>query len=138
MLAPEVIVRSGGWHIVVTLFTAGAVGLFACDDDVGTCCMAFDDETRAKIPVPDESGGDRIRQDPRFDCSGLTCISTAGSPTYCSRPCRGTHNCPDGYVCEPVLQSDPGPGAAIGPEDRFCVSATPECQLGGASSLTAR
>lgn len=134
MLAPQTSVRAGGWRRVVTLLTAiGSTGLLACEDDVGTCCMAFDDATRAKIPVPDAMGGDRIRQDPRFDCSGLTCISTAGSPTYCSRPCREANDCPNGYSCEAVLQSDPGPGAMIGPEDLFCVTTAPECQMTGAA-----
>ena len=129
VVAPRTTLRLHECRTIVTFLTTTMllVSLSGCNDDIGTCCKALNEETRAKIPVPDENGGDRIRQDPMFDCSGLTCVSTAGSPTYCTRPCRSADDCPKGYTCEPVLQSDPGPGSTIGPDDQFCVSQNPDC-----------
>lgn len=112
--------------------TLALASLSGCaNDDAGTCCKGLNAEATAKIPEPDPNGGDRVRQDPKFDCSGLTCVSTAGSPTYCTHPCRDDGDCPDGMRCEAVLQSDPGPGTQLTPEDTFCVSATPFCATEG-------
>ncbi|NJK89469.1 MAG: hypothetical protein HC923_08750 [Myxococcales bacterium] len=59
--------------------------------------------------------------DPAFDCASLTCVAFRGSEAYCTEPCEGTEDCPEGFECEAVITSDPPPGSPIGPEDRFCV-----------------
>lgn len=112
----------------VTVSTAGCL-----EDDVGTCCEALDEAREMLIPVapePDPMTGqvaNVIRQDPGFDCSGLTCTAYQGSAAFCTRECQETEDCPEGFECQPVLESDPGPGAMIQPGDKFCVRAPHDC-----------
>lgn len=93
---------------------------------MGTCCQATDPSL---IPQPDPEMPNQniIRLDPAFDCSGLTCVSYQGSAAFCTRECRTERDCPDGFDCRTVLLSDPGPGANIGPEDKFCVRSAHAC-----------
>lgn len=79
----------------------------------------------ADIPQP-EKGPDgepqnTVRIDPAFDCDDLTCVSYAGSMAYCTKECAFDGGCPEGFVCAPVIQSDPGPGSNITPGTKFCV-----------------
>lgn len=103
------------------------------NDDVGTCCEVIDPSKMDLIPVPPEADmsgevADVIRQDPAFDCSGLTCTAYQGSKAFCTRQCFGADDCPDGFECRTVLQSDPGPGSTLTKDDRFCVRAPHDCE----------
>ena len=117
--------------LVLTAFTATTTGCL--EDDVGTCCEALDEEREALIPVapdPDPVTGqvaNVIRQDPGFDCSGLTCTAFEGSAAFCTRQCEDDEDCPEGMSCRAVLESDPGPGAMISVDDKFCVRSPHDC-----------
>lgn len=112
---------------MVRLFLALALSVvwLGCDDsDVGRCCEVIGaDEsiipTSTRTPTGDFIND--ISRDPAFDCNSLTCVAYRGSEAYCTERCDGDDACPDGFVCQPVLQSEPPPGSAIGPDDRFCV-----------------
>jgi hypothetical protein len=109
---------------LLALGLLGAAALTGCPrDDVGTCCTLLPGADVALIPVPDPANPDQdvIRLDPSFDCSGLTCVSYQGSKAYCTRECQAVADCPVGFDCRTVLQSDPGPGANIRPTTKFCI-----------------
>lgn len=118
--------------LVVTL-GLGASTTACLKDDVGTCCQVLDETKSDLIPVapePTSPNGDPasvIRQDPAFDCSGLTCTAYKGTKAFCTRQCYSDSECPDGFTCGQVLESDPGPGAQIQPEDRFCIKVNHDC-----------
>lgn len=104
---------------------AAAACLAGCDDsDVGRCCEVIGADPSI-IPVSTETDeGDFINdiaRDPAFDCNSLTCVAFQGSEAYCTERCDRDEDCPEGFECRPVLRSEPPPGSAIGPEDRFCV-----------------
>ena len=119
------------WLLAPFLLTALAGCL---DSDVGVCCKVVAGADGSLIPQPETnmSGDPRdvIAQDPKFDCSQVFCVSYQGSPAYCTRQCRDASDCPDGYACQPVLQSDPPEGSQISPDDKFCVKKITEC-IGG-------
>lgn len=112
-----------------------ATGVGCEKDDVGTCCVTLSPDTADRIPVaptpnpadPNDTQSSVIRQDPTFDCSGLTCTAYQGSKAFCTRQCYDDAECPEGFTCSPVLESDPGPDAQIQPEDRFCVRVSHDC-----------
>lgn len=121
---------------LLTATLAIAVTGMACDkDDVGTCCVVIDPTLADRIPVAPEpdpadvnmTQASVIRQDPVFDCSGLTCTAYQGSKAFCTRQCNDDAECPEGFTCAPVLESDPGPGAQIQPDDKFCVRTGHDC-----------
>ena len=95
------------------------------EDDTGACCQGLSDEGRAAIPHPETAADgtprDRVARHPAFDCSALACVSWDGSPAFCSKKCQKDDGCPEGFICRAVLDSDPGEGAPIGPDDKFCV-----------------
>ena len=105
--------------------------LAACnDDDVGTCCSAIDGVENVEIPQPivsEDGVQSAIRRDPNFACDFLTCVAYRGSEAYCTRDCVDDNDCPDGFECLPVLQSDPGPGSQIQIDDKFCVRDNHQC-----------
>ncbi len=109
--------------------------LLGCTEtDVGRCCELIDPSLDTRIPTSTLAGGgdDRrftsaIAQDPGFDCDSLTCVAYQGTRAFCTARCFGAEDCPEGFVCEPVLTSDPGPDAPIQPSDRFCVRSGHEC-----------
>lgn len=122
------------------LVLAAAAGLSAfgagcLSDDVGVCCEVLDPDKADRIPVAptpepgSEFGGQAsvVRQDPAFDCSGLTCTAYQGSKAFCTRQCNEDADCPEGFTCAPVLESDPGPDSQIQPDDKFCVRAAHDC-----------
>jgi len=124
-------------RVLIALSAAGLglLGTGCLKDDVGTCCQVFDESKMDLIPVPPEvdpadptaKPASVIRQDPAFDCSGLTCTAYQGSKAFCTRQCEDEADCPEGFSCAPVLDSDPGPGAMIGPNDKFCVRTAHSC-----------
>jgi len=114
-----------GLCLRAAILVATAAGLGACnDEDIGRCCTVLIDD-QSLIPVSEPTGdGDfsnDIARDPAFDCSSFTCVAFRGSEAYCTDFCDSDEDCPEGFECRPVLQSDPPPGSTIGPEDRFCV-----------------
>ncbi|MEM7679011.1 MAG: hypothetical protein AAF449_23790 [Myxococcota bacterium] len=101
------------------------------DDDVGRCCRAIDGADNVVIPQPIETDNgiqNAIRRDPNFDCDFLTCVAYEGSAAYCTKGCDTAEECPEGFECRAVLESDPGPGSQIRPEDKFCVRVAHVCQ----------
>ena len=105
--------------------------LMGCnDDDVGQCCSLIDGADAGLIPMPEPVDGgstNAIRRDPRFNCEFLTCVAYQGSPAYCTRDCVDDSDCPDGFECRTVLQSDPGPTSEIQIDDKFCVRDNHQC-----------
>lgn len=100
------------------------------NDDVGTCCTAIDGAEDVEIPQPivsEDGVQSAIRRDPNFACDFLTCVAYQGSEAYCTRDCIDDGDCPDGFECRPVLQSDPGPGSQIQIDDKFCVRDNHQC-----------
>lgn len=122
-----------GLALLTTLFAMAASGCLA--DDVGTCCEVLDPAKADRIPVaeprdpmdPLSPQASVIRQDPTFDCSGLTCTAYQGSKAFCTRQCNDDGECPEGFTCTAVLESDPGPDSQIQPEDKFCVRTAHDC-----------
>ena len=121
---------------LITVTLALACTTTAClKDDVGTCCQVLDETKKDLIPVapapdPNDPNADPasvIRQDPAFDCSGLTCTAYQGSKAFCTRECQDASDCPEGFTCTTVLKSDPGPGSAIRGDDTFCVRVAHDC-----------
>lgn len=110
---------------LVLVFLSGL--LFACEDDVGRCCSTLDPDDSARIPVSTTStaGGSQptsdIALDPAFDCDSLVCVAYRGARAYCTEGCFEDDDCPENFVCRPVLETDPGPESQIRPGDRFCV-----------------
>lgn len=103
-----------------------ACTLIACSEsDAGVCCETVSGVDPSIIPMPGMTpGGDVINdvsRDPAFLCNELTCVSYRGSEAYCTVMCTRNSDCPEGFVCAPVLQSNPGPGSPIQPDDRFCI-----------------
>jgi hypothetical protein len=120
--------------LVMTLILGGSTS--AClKDDVGTCCKVLDETQQDLIPVapapdpndPNMDPASVIRQDPLYDCSGLTCTAYEGSKAFCTRQCQDDTECPEGFTCAPVLKSDPGPGSQIQKDDKFCVRSSHDC-----------
>ena len=112
------------------LLVAAALILLGCESsDAGECCRVLPGGDPSLIPQPDMSGRqeDVVAQNAQFDCSGLVCVSYQGGPAYCTHLCRDASDCPEGFSCEPLLQSAPPPGGQLGPSDRFCVRALDAC-----------
>lgn len=115
---------------------AGAIATFALaacqSNDTGRCCtVTAGRENEVQIPQP-ERGPDGEPRDivgvhPAFNCEELACVSFQGSQAYCTRQCEFADNCPEGFACEPILQSSAGPDASITPKDKFCVKADHMC-----------
>lgn len=103
-------------------FATSLGALAGCsEDDVGRCCMAIDG-AEVEIPVA-EGNQTAVRRDPSFDCDFLTCVAYPGFSAYCTQECSEPGECPEGFQCEPVLQTDPGspvPGG-ITSDTKFCV-----------------
>lgn len=121
--------RLFGLFCGLALLTAAA----ACtSDDAGVCCKVIAGGDDSLIPQPEfnDAGDPRdiIAQHPQFDCSGLACVSFQASPAYCTHACRDADDCPEGFACEPVLQSEPPPGSQITPDDKFCVRVLETCR----------
>jgi hypothetical protein len=112
------------------LFGFVAMAGSACQtDDTGHCCQTVISDASSALPVPEFPGDggiprNLVSQHPAFDCASLTCVSWQGSDPFCTRKCSPTRPCPLGYDCEPVLESSPGAGANIQPDDKFCVRRT--------------
>jgi hypothetical protein len=105
----------------------------ACSkEDTGQCCKVLPGREPTLIPQP-ESGDDGprnvIRIDPAFDCENLTCVSYQATPAYCTKECAFDDGCPEGFACEPVIVSDPGPDSNIRPGTKFCVRVQSECLM---------
>ncbi len=116
-------------YLPVAVMIAAAALLSGCEeDDTGLCCRALSDEGRMAVPTPefqmDGSPRDRVARHPAFECSDLACVSWRASEAFCTKKCKDAKGCPDGFACETVLEADPGPGAPITPQDKFCVRAT--------------
>lgn len=111
------------------------LSLAACaDSDTGECCTTLPGRT-AEIPTSTTSGSssrveyeDSVIQDPAYDCDTLTCVAYHGMPAYCTERCDKDSDCPDGFTCETVLDSDPGPDSAISGDARFCVQENYQCE----------
>jgi hypothetical protein len=116
-----------------------ALVLVGCkNEDTGECCLPITPDKQDAIPVPDDPDDgpprDVIRRDPAFDCDALTCVSFQGGEPSCTRKCGGEGECPEGFVCQSVLQStycdfdqttpetdDDCRPSSILPTDLFCV-----------------
>ena len=114
--------------VTVAITLSIALAAHGCkDEDTGTCCISLSKDAASAIPVPDTPDGgiprDLVAVHPAFDCEQLTCVSWQGSEAFCSRKCDDKRKCPDGFLCRPVLESSPGAGAGIQPDDTFCVRA---------------
>lgn len=111
------------------------LGAFGCSkEDTGQCCEVLDPAFMDRIPKPDPNdvgpnGEPRnvIRLDPKFDCDNLTCVSYKGSEAYCTKECAFDDGCPEGFRCDEVIESDPGPEASIKKGTKFCVRDAKEC-----------
>lgn len=114
----------------LVLGLVAAAVLAGCqEEDTGACCRALSEEGRMALPTPDPAGTGGIPKDlvgrhPAYDCDALTCVSWQGSDPFCSRRCSADRPCPEGFDCQPVLQSSPGAEAQIQPGDTFCVRKT--------------
>lgn len=100
--------------------------LSACSDDVGTCCDVLDPSLVSRIPTA-TTASSNIALDPAFDCNSLICVAYRGSQAYCTARCFVDADCPETFVCQPVLTANPGPDAEIQPTDRFCVRDVHQC-----------
>jgi len=102
-----------------------AAAFFGCDDsDVGRCCEVIDaDESIIPTSTRTPTGDFRndITRHPAFDCNSLTCVAFRNSEAYCTERCNEAADCPEGFACEVVIESEPPAGRSIGPDDRFCV-----------------
>lgn len=111
------------------------LGLFvaACaDSDTGTCCRTIPGRD-ATIPTSTTSKTgalvnyrDSVMVDPAYDCEMLTCVAYHSMPAYCTEPCDADSECPKGFSCSTVLDSDPGEGS-IKASSRFCVKDGHQC-----------
>lgn len=126
--------RSGRPSVWATaLLIAGLASLTpACNqDDTGICCQVLSGRDPNLVPKPEKAPSgewiNAIKLDPAFDCSNLTCVSYQGTNAFCTKACQEVGDCPEGFACEPVLQSDPGPGSNIQPGDKFCVKVGHAC-----------
>ncbi len=120
--------RAAGFVAVALVLSLAVAG--CSEDDVGKCCEAIEGAQNVAIPmsIQTEDGfQNAIRRDPNFACDFLTCVAYQGSSTYCTRDCTDDDDCPRGFECRTVLQSDPGPTSAIQPDDTFCVRAAHQC-----------
>lgn len=120
--------RFGLWALALSVTTLAA----ACNsDDTGNCCRVLAGRDANLVPKPEKAPSgewiNAIKLDPAFDCSNLTCVSYQGTNAFCTKACQEADDCPEGFACEPVLQSDPGPGSNIQPGDRFCVKVGHAC-----------
>ena len=100
------------------------------DTDVGQCCRPIDGADDVQIPTPiqtDNGLQNAIRRDPKFACDFLTCVAYEGSEAYCTRDCIDDGDCPDGFDCLPVLQTDTGTLSQIQKDDKFCVRPAHQC-----------
>ncbi len=103
-----------------------AFAFAACSEsDVGRCCEVLIQNGEDLLPVSEEISPGKfindVSRDPAFDCESLTCVAFLGSEAYCTAACSSDEDCPGGFVCVSVLQSDPPPGSSITAEDMFCV-----------------
>lgn len=99
-------------------------------EDTGQCCTVFAGSDPDLIPKPEFNGADPIsvvRVHPDFDCENLTCVSFKGSQAFCTKECAFDDGCPEGFTCQPVIESNPGPMSNLGPDDKFCVRTQTEC-----------
>ena len=117
------------WGIVLSISLVATI-LGCSDTDVGRCCRAVEgaEDVRIPEPVQTENGLQNVvSRDRNFDCEYLTCVAYEGSSAYCTRECFDGRDCPDGFECRTVLQTDPGPGSSIQFDDKFCVRAAHQC-----------
>ena len=103
-----------------------AIALAGCQqEDTGNCCLAISADAASAIPSPQPRDGglprNLVGEHPAFDCDNLACVSWQGADAFCSKRCDEDSECGDGFVCRPVLESSPGAGASIQPDDKFCV-----------------
>jgi hypothetical protein len=109
---------------------AAALLLAACTPtDVGQCCQAAD-PSLVPPPATDQDGrpANTLARDAQLLCAELTCVSYQGSRAYCTEPCEHDASCPGGFVCAPVIVSDPGPEAELGASVKYCVKANHACE----------
>ena len=112
-------------------------------DDVGTCCKTLDDAKTSLVPLFDPAKPlDDVSRNPAFDCDAMNCVVYRASPkAYCTRKCTADTECPGGFVCAPVLQSEPCDSTkktvqtdddceegAILASDKFCVAEAHRCE----------
>lgn len=125
-------------------FAASLVFTGACKDDVGQCCEVLPGGDESLIPQPEQRDDgtfiDNIKLNSGFDCESFVCVSYKGSRAFCTQECAFDDACPDGFRCEPVLESAPCdyqnetpdesddcPPGTITPEDKFCVRDNHQC-----------
>jgi hypothetical protein len=110
----------------LAFFPAALLSLAACvDEDTGQCCTSVTQEGKDRIPVPDRPMGtvprDIIRCHPKFECEALACSSYQGSEPFCTRECSDDKPCPEGFECQPIIQSEIPTSTCSPPGVRFCV-----------------
>lgn len=127
--------------LTAALLVFAGVWANACNkSDIGECCEVLPGNP-ATLPELEYRPGtppspiDNIKIDPGFNCDGLACVVYAGSPAaYCTQECEFDDNCPKGFSCLPVLESqacdedhvteeitDDCPPGAVTTKDKFCV-----------------
>jgi len=76
-----------------------AVAAPACGSIVGEPCTLSGGVGQADVLYEQAAPG----------CDDEVCLSLDGAPAYCTTPCSGGDDCPDGYSCRPIDLS-PTPG----------------------------
>ena len=128
-------------QLIYVLFAASTL-LVACqEEDTGRCCEVLLSDASTAIPSPEFPGDggiprNLVAQHPAFDCESLTCTSWQGSDPFCTRKCNAERPCPQGFECKAILESDPGMGASISPDDTFCVRRNCESDIDCPESMT--
>jgi hypothetical protein len=76
----------------------------ACgEENLGKSCPM--DDLGADIHDPSQQNAypEVVEIDARFvNCDHLVCVSTSGSPAYCSKECRTDAGCPKAFECRAV------------------------------------
>lgn len=114
------------------LFCFAVLAATGCNNsDAGVCCKVIPGGDESLIPEPETNASgdpkDVVSQHPVFDCNDLVCVAYKGKPAYCTTFCRDASDCPEGFACEPILESEPPAGSQLGPDDKFCVKVLEQC-----------
>ena len=97
--------------LLASLMAAVAAFSACSEEDTGNCCTSITRDAD-NVPLAETADGglprNLVAEHPTFDCEKLACVSWEGSDAFCTRRCNTERPCPDGFNCQPVLESGDG------------------------------